>query len=100
MTIFLVLGIFAGLYMIWLLFTLATYALPVGAGIALSFWMRDQDYGYLAAIFGGFAGGVAIHVIGQILFASIRSPIIRVCSEWDPIARSAERIISGFGLPT
>ena len=78
MTISLVLGLFAGLYMIWLLFTLAAYALPVGAGIALSLWMRDQDYGYLAAILGGFAGGVAIQVIGQILFVSIRSPIIRL----------------------
>lgn len=31
---------------------------------------------------------------------SIRSPIIRVFSEWAPILRNAERIISGFGLPT
>ena len=31
---------------------------------------------------------------------SIRSPIIAVASEWAPIALSAERIISGFGLPT
>ncbi len=31
---------------------------------------------------------------------SIRSPIITVFSECAPIARSAERIISGFGLPT
>ena len=31
---------------------------------------------------------------------SIRSPIIRVVSECAPIARIADRIISGFGLPT
>ena len=31
---------------------------------------------------------------------SIRSPIIAVVSEWASIAFSAERIISGFGLPT
>src|SRR3954464_14386388 len=31
---------------------------------------------------------------------SIRSPIIAVVSEWASIAFSADRIISGFGLPT
>jgi hypothetical protein len=31
---------------------------------------------------------------------SIRSPIIAALSECAPIALSAERIISGFGLPT
>ena len=31
---------------------------------------------------------------------SIRSPIIVVVSEWAPSAFSAERIISGLGLPT
>lgn len=53
MTIFLVFGLFAGLYLLWLLFRLATYALPGAAGISLAFWMRDHDYGYLAAILGG-----------------------------------------------
>ena len=31
---------------------------------------------------------------------SMRSPIIAVVSEWASIAFSAERIISGLGLPT
>lgn len=78
MTIFLVLGLFAGLYMIWLLFRLAVHALPVGAGISLAFWMRDHDYGYPAAILGGFAAGIALLVIGRFLFAVIRSPIVRL----------------------
>ena len=39
MTLFLVLGLFAGLYMLWLLFSLAVYALPVATGISLAFWM-------------------------------------------------------------
>lgn len=78
MTIFLVLGLFAGLYMIWLLFHLATYALPVGAGITLAFWMRDHDYGYLAAILGGLTAGIAILLVGQFLFALIRSPVLRL----------------------
>lgn len=78
MTIFLVFGLFAGLYLLWLLFRLATYALPVAAGISLAFWMRDHDYGYLAAILGGFAAGVAVLIIGQFLFTIIRSPIVRL----------------------
>lgn len=78
MTIFLVLGLFAGLYMIWLLFSLAVHALPVGAGISLALWMRDHDYGYLAAILGGFTAGIALLVIGRFLFAVIRSPIVRL----------------------
>lgn len=78
MTIFLVLGLFAGLYLVWLVFRLAVYALPVAAGISVAFWMRDHDYGYLAAILGGFAAGVAVLVVGQFLFTLIRSPIIRL----------------------
>jgi hypothetical protein len=30
----------------------------------------------------------------------MRSPIMAVASEWASIARSADRIISGLGLPT
>ncbi|OJY65251.1 MAG: hypothetical protein BGP16_12560 [Sphingobium sp. 66-54] len=78
MTIFLVLGLFAGLYLLWLLFRLAVYALPVATGISLAFWMRDHDYGYVAAIFGGFAAGVVVLVVGQFLFTVIRSPIVRL----------------------
>ncbi|MDD3800375.1 MAG: hypothetical protein PHE36_14485 [Novosphingobium sp.] len=78
MTIFLVLGLFVGLYLLWLLFRLAVHALPVATGIGLAFWMRDHDYGYLAAILGGFTAGIAVLVIGQFLFTVIRSPIVRL----------------------
>ena len=78
MTIFLVLGLFAGLYLLWLLFRLAVYALPVAAGISVAFWMRDHDYGYLSAVLGGFAAGVAVLIVGQFLFTVIRSPIVRL----------------------
>lgn len=36
MAILLVLGIFAALYMLWLIFSLATYALPFSVGLAIS----------------------------------------------------------------
>jgi len=78
MTIFLVLGLFAGLYLIWLLFSLAVHALPVGTGISIAFWMHDHDYGYVASILGGLAAGIVILLIGQFLFAVIRAPILRL----------------------
>ena len=77
MTIFLVLGLFAGLYMLWLLFSLAVYALPLATGVSLAFWMHDHGHGYPASILGGFAAGVAVLIVGQFLFANIRSPLIR-----------------------
>lgn len=78
MTIFLVLGLVAGFYMIWLLFSLAVHALPVGVGLNIAFWMHDHDYGYVAAILGGLAAGIAILLIGQFLFAIIRASILRL----------------------
>lgn len=78
MTLFLVLGRFAGLCMIWPPFNLAVPALPVGAGISIASWMRDHDHGYIAAILGGFAAGIAILLIGQFLFAAIRAPLLRL----------------------
>ncbi|SLI84910.1 Uncharacterised protein [Mycobacteroides abscessus subsp. abscessus] len=36
----------------------------------------------------------------EITSVSMRSPIITVDWEWAPRRRSAERIISGLGLPT
>lgn len=77
MTIILVLGLFAGLYMIRLLFSLASLALPVGAAILTAFWLRDQGQGILASILVGFLVGVVIHLIGQLLFQNSRSPLLR-----------------------
>ena len=77
MTIFLVLGLFAGLYMIWLLFHLAVHALPVSAGIAGAFWMHGADHGYLASIAAGFGVGILVLVAGRILFGLIHAPILR-----------------------
>jgi len=78
MTIFLVLGLFAGLYMIWLLFSLAVYALPVGAGIALALWLYDHSYGYPVAILGGLGVGITVLIVGQFLLSVVCSPAIRM----------------------
>lgn len=78
MTIFLVLGLFAGLYMLWLLFSLAVYAMPLYAGIGLAFWMHGAGSGYPASILAGFAAGFATLFAGQLLFALSGSPLLRL----------------------
>jgi len=78
MTIFLALGIFAGLYMIWLLFSLAVYALPVSTGIGVAFSMHGHGYGILLSTLAGCATGIAILIIGRGLFAVVASPAIRL----------------------
>lgn len=78
MTIFLVLGLFAGLYMLWLVVSLATYALPVSAGITSAFWLHGLGLGILASMFWGFVIGMALLVAGQTLFATTRSPLVRL----------------------
>src|SRR3546814_4319143 len=76
MTIFLILGAVAGLYVLALLFRLASYALPVYAGLTCAFLLLGHDVGYLGAILGGLAAGIATLLIGQGLIAFIRSPML------------------------
>ncbi len=47
MTILLVLGLFAGLYIFWLAITLAVHALPLYVGVATGFWLHSHGHGYL-----------------------------------------------------
>nr|MBP8671571.1 hypothetical protein [Sphingobium sp.] len=76
MTIFLILGAVAGLYVLALLFRLASYALPVYAGLTCAFLLLRHDVGHLGAILGGLAAGIATLLIGQGLVAFIRSPML------------------------
>lgn len=77
MTIFLILGAVAGLYVLALLFRLASYALPVYAGLTCAFLLLGRDVGHLGAILGGLAAGIATLLIGQGLIAFVRSPMLR-----------------------
>jgi hypothetical protein len=77
MTFLLILGAVAGLYMLALLFRLASYALPVYAGIGCAFLLLRHDFGHLAAIVGGLTAGIATLLLGQCLIAFIRSPLLR-----------------------
>ena len=77
MTILLILGGIAGLYMLSLLFRLASLALPVYVAIGTSFALLRDAHGYPAAILAGFFAGIATLLIGQFLIAYIRSPSVR-----------------------
>ncbi|MEO8724121.1 MAG: hypothetical protein ABI395_11505 [Sphingobium sp.] len=77
MTFLLILGAVAGLYMFALLFRLASYALPVYAGIGCAFLLLRHDFGHLAAIVAGLAAGIATLLLGQCLIAFVRSPLLR-----------------------
>lgn len=63
--------------LLWLLFTLAVYALPFYAGLSAAMWAWTHDAGFVgAALVGLVAAGVTFG-IGQVLFATLRSPRLR-----------------------
>ena len=78
MTILLILGAAAGLYMLWLILRLASLALPVYVAIGTGFALLRHEYSYPAAILAAFGAGVATLLIGQLLIAFIRSPLLRL----------------------
>jgi hypothetical protein len=61
----------------WLLFTLAIYALPFFAGLTAAFAAYHSGAGVLGAIVVGVLAGGAALAIGQIAFATVRSPLAR-----------------------
>lgn len=63
--------------MLWLLFTFAVYALPFYAGLSAAFLAYEHDAGWLGASVVGLLTGAAILLLGQILFATLRSPVAR-----------------------
>nr|WP_265269612.1 hypothetical protein [Sphingomonas lycopersici] len=67
-----------GLFLLWLMFRLATYALPFAVGTWSAFWLLHHGNGYMLSILGGFALAVIVLAIGQFLFDTVRSPALRV----------------------
>ena len=73
----LVLSVFGIGFFCWLLFILAVYALPFVAGLTAGLAAYHSGAGVAGAIIVAIiAGGVTL-TIGQIAFATIRSPLIR-----------------------
>ena len=73
----LVLGVFGIGFFCWLLFTLAVYALPFFAGLTVGLAAYHHGSGALAGFLVGLVTAVVTLVMGQIAFASLRSPLIR-----------------------
>jgi hypothetical protein len=78
MTILLVLGLFAGLYIFWLAITLAVHALPLYVGLATGFWLHSHGQGFIVSILGGFLAGILTLSAGRFLFALTQSPTVRL----------------------
>ena len=72
-----VLSVFAIAFFCWLLFTLATYALPVFVGLTAAFVTYHHGAGIMGAILIAILAGAITLAVGQIAFALIRSPLIR-----------------------
>lgn len=63
--------------LLWLLFTLAVFALPFYAGLSAAMWAYSHDTGLIgAAVVGVIVAGLTFGV-GQVLFATLRAPWLR-----------------------
>ena len=68
----------AGLgFFCWLLFTLAVYALPFFAGLTAGLAAFHSGAGVIGALIAGVLAGSGTLAIGQIAFATVRTPLIR-----------------------
>ncbi len=68
----------AGLgFICWLLFNLAVYALPFFAGVSAGLFAYETGAGPIGAIVVGLVAGTVTLVVGQVLFATVRSPALR-----------------------
>jgi hypothetical protein len=74
----LVLSVFGLGFFCWLLFTPAVYALPCVAGLTVGFAAFHSGSGFIGALVVSLLAGVTILVLGQIVFATVRMPLIRL----------------------
>ena len=74
-TILSVLGL---VFMVYVLFTLAVYALPFFVAVTVGMHVYDSEAGLLAAFAASFVSGAATLVAGQIAFATVRSVPIKL----------------------
>ena len=65
-------------FLCWLLFSLAVYALPFFVAVTVGYYAFENGAGPIGAIAVAlFAGAVAL-ILGQVAFATIRSPTIHL----------------------
>jgi hypothetical protein len=73
-----ILSVFAIAFFCWLLFTLAVYALPLFVGLSVAFWAYHHGYGVLGSGLIAITVGAGVLALGQLIFATVRVPILRV----------------------
>jgi hypothetical protein len=64
-------------YLCWLLFALAVYALPFFAGLSAGLAAYHSGSGPIGAVIVGVVAGAVTVLLGQVAFATVRSPLIR-----------------------
>ena len=72
-----ILSIFGIGFLCWLMFNLAVYALPFFAGMTAGLAAYHSGSGVLGGLFVGFAAGAITLVVGQTIFATFASPLVR-----------------------
>jgi hypothetical protein len=78
MAIGIVLSVFGLGFFCWLLFTLAVYALPFLVGLTMGLAAFHSGSGFLGALVVGLLVGVTTLVLGQIVFVTVQTPVIRL----------------------
>jgi len=91
----LVLSVFGLGFFCWLLFTLAVYALPFLVGLTAGLAAFHGDAGLIGAVVVGFLAGSALLVLGQMVFATVRTPWIRVLIG---LTYAAPAVVAGYQL--
>ncbi|WP_299507576.1 hypothetical protein [uncultured Roseobacter sp.] len=65
-------------FLVWVLFTLAIYALPAFVGITVGMYVYGTEAGVSAALVAGMFAAVFTLLIGQIVFAKVQSVPVRL----------------------
>ena len=87
------LSIAAVSFLTWLLFTFVVYALPFYGGLSAAVFAYEHDAGIIGAAVIGIVTAGLVFGIGQVLFATLRSPLARAAVA---IAYSAPASVAGF----
>lgn len=64
--------------LVFALFNLAVYALPAFVGVTVGMYIYDTEAGVMAALLAGAFAGVFTLLIGQIVFAKVKSIPLRL----------------------
>ena len=72
-----VLSLFGIGFLCWLMFNLAVYALPFFAGMTAGLAAYHSGAGLVGGLIVGFTAGAITLVVGQAIFATFASPVLR-----------------------